>query len=44
MKAKVNEIVQKLTTALKEALDGFQGLYVFGSQVRGSATTVILIL
>ncbi|MDR1168533.1 MAG: nucleotidyltransferase domain-containing protein [Heliobacteriaceae bacterium] len=37
MKAVVDEIAQKLRNALKETLEGFEGLYVFGSQVRGDA-------
>ena len=35
---KVNEIANKLKTALKNAFDDFEGLYLFGSQVTGNAT------
>jgi predicted nucleotidyltransferase len=37
MKAVVDEIARKLADALKETLEGFEGLYVYGSQVRGDA-------
>jgi len=38
MKPIVDEIARKLRDALKEAITDFEGLYVFGSQVRGDAT------
>jgi len=38
MKPIVDEIARKLRDALKEAIADFEGLYVFGSQVRGDAT------
>ncbi|MDR1167282.1 MAG: nucleotidyltransferase domain-containing protein [Heliobacteriaceae bacterium] len=38
MKKIVDKIARELNTALKKTLDGFEGLYVFGSQVRGEAT------
>jgi predicted nucleotidyltransferase len=38
MKQIVDEIARKLRDALKETIDGFEGLYVYGSQVRGDAT------
>ena len=38
MKPIVDEIARKLRDALKEAISDFEGLYVFGSQVRGDAT------
>lgn len=38
MKPIVDEIAKKLRDALKEAIADFEGLYVFGSQVRGDAT------
>ena len=38
MKQIVDEIARKLRDALKEAISDFEGLYVFGSQVRGDAT------
>jgi len=38
MKVIVNEIAKKLRDALKDAIKDFEGLYVFGSQVRGDAT------
>ena len=34
----VDEIAKKLRDALQEAIKDFEGLYVFGSQVRGDAT------
>ncbi|MDR1327550.1 MAG: nucleotidyltransferase domain-containing protein, partial [Heliobacteriaceae bacterium] len=37
MKAVVDEIARKLADALKDTLEGFEGLYVYGSQVRGDA-------
>jgi len=37
MKAKVKKIVQDLRTALQNAIDDFEGLYLFGSQVTGEA-------
>jgi predicted nucleotidyltransferase len=38
MKKVVDEIASKLRDALKESIKDFEGLYVFGSQVRGDAT------
>ncbi|MDR1327290.1 MAG: nucleotidyltransferase domain-containing protein [Heliobacteriaceae bacterium] len=38
MKQIVDEIAKKLRDALKDAISDFEGLYVFGSQVRGDAT------
>ena len=38
MKQIVDEIAKKLRDALQEAIEDFEGLYVFGSQVRGDAT------
>jgi len=38
MKPIVDEIARKLRDALKESMDDFEGLYVFGSQVRDDAT------
>ena len=38
MKPIVDEIARKLRDALKEAISDFEGLYVYGSQVRGDAT------
>ena len=38
MKQIVDEIAIKLRDALKEAIEDFEGLYVFGSHVRGDAT------
>ena len=38
MKQIVDEIAQKLRDNLKDAIDGFEGLYVFGSQAKGDAT------
>jgi predicted nucleotidyltransferase len=38
MKPLVDEVARKLRDALKESIDDFEGLYVFGSQVRGDAT------
>ena len=38
MKPIVDEVARKLRDALKESMDDFEGLYVFGSQVRGDAT------
>ncbi|MDR1326922.1 MAG: nucleotidyltransferase domain-containing protein [Heliobacteriaceae bacterium] len=38
MKKKIDEIARKLSTALKETFDDFEGLYLYGSQVRGDAT------
>jgi len=37
MKPIVDEIAIKLRDSLKESIDDFEGLYVFGSQVRGDA-------
>jgi len=37
MKQIVDEIAKKLRDALQEAIKDFEGLYVFGSQVRGDA-------
>jgi predicted nucleotidyltransferase len=38
MKQVIDEIARNLRDALKEAVNDFEGLYVFGSQVRGDAT------
>ena len=38
MKPVVDEVAKKLRDALKKSVDDFEGLYVFGSQVRGDAT------
>ena len=38
MKQIVDEIAIKLRDSLRESISGFEGLYVFGSQVRGDAT------
>jgi len=38
MKPIVDEVAKKLRDALKERIDDFRGLYVFGSQARGEAT------
>ena len=38
MKPIVDEVARKLRDALRESMDDFEGLYVFGSQVRGDAT------
>ena len=38
MKPIVDEIARKLRGALTEQMEDFEGLYVFGSQVRGDAT------
>ena len=38
MKPIVDEVARKLRDALKDAMPDFEGLYVFGSQVRGDAT------
>ena len=38
MKPIVDEVARKLRDALKDKMDDFEGLYVFGSQVRGDAT------
>ena len=38
MKPIVDEIARKLRDALQESMEDFEGLYVFGSQVRGDAT------
>ena len=35
MKTVVDEITRKLQTALRNAFDDFEGLYLFGSQVSG---------
>ena len=37
MKPIVDEIARKLRDSLKESIEDFEGLYVFGSQVRGDA-------
>ena len=37
MKQIVDEIAIKLRDALQESINGFEGLYVFGSQARGDA-------
>jgi len=37
MKPIVDEIAKNLRDSLKEAISDFEGLYVFGSQVRGDA-------
>jgi len=38
MKPIVDEIAIRLRDSLKESIADFEGLYVFGSQVRGDAT------
>ena len=38
MKSIVNEVACKLRDSLLTQMDDFQGLYVFGSQIRGEAT------
>ena len=38
MKPIVDEVARRLRDALKESIEDFEGLYVFGSQVRGDAT------
>ena len=38
MKPVVDEVAKKLRDALKKNVTDFEGLYVFGSQVRGDAT------
>ena len=38
MRQIVDEIAQKLRDNLRDAIDGFEGLYVFGSQAKGYAT------
>ena len=38
MKPIVDEIARKLRDALSDSVDDFEGLYVFGSQIRGDAT------
>ena len=38
MKPIIDEIARKLRDALKENIEDFKGLYIFGSQVRGDAT------
>jgi len=38
MKPIIDEVAKKLRDALKHSICGFEGLYVFGSQVRGDAT------
>ena len=38
MKPIVDEIARRLRDELKENIEDFEGLYVFGSQVRGDAT------
>ena len=38
MKQIVDEIAGKLRDTLQESMEDFEGLYVFGSQVRGDAT------
>ena len=38
MKPIVDEIAKRLQNELKDNIDDFEGLYVFGSQVRGDAT------
>jgi predicted nucleotidyltransferase len=37
MNTSVKKIVQDLNTALQSAIDDFEGLYLFGSQVTGEA-------
>ena len=39
MKQIVDEIARKLRDEFKEAINGFEGLYVFGSQTREDVTT-----
>ena len=38
MKPIVDEIAKRLRDTLQESMEDFEGLYVFGSQVRGDAT------
>ena len=38
MKQVVDEVAKKFRDAFKESIPDFEGLYVFGSQVRGDAT------
>jgi len=38
MKPIVDEIAKRLRDSLQENMEDFEGLYVFGSQVRGDAT------
>ena len=38
MKPLIHEITQRLRDEFKENINEFEGLYVFGSQVRGDAT------
>ena len=38
MKPIVDEVAKRLRDELKASIDDFEGLYVFGSQVRGDAT------
>jgi len=38
MKQIVDEIARKLRDSLQESIEDFEGLYVYGSQVRGDAT------
>ncbi len=38
MDKKIDEIAQKLKTALKNHFDDFEGLYLYGSQVTGKQT------
>jgi len=38
MKPIVDDIAKRLRDSLKESIDEFEGLYVFGSHVRGDAT------
>ena len=38
MKPIVDEVARRLRDALRDSIEDFEGLYVFGSQVRGDAT------
>ena len=38
MKPIVDEVARRLGDALRDSIKDFEGLYVFGSQVRGDAT------
>ena len=38
MKAMVHEVADRLRNELRASIEDFEGLYVFGSQVRGDAT------
>ena len=38
MKPIVDEVARRMRDALRDSIEDFEGLYVFGSQVRGDAT------